>query len=68
VREEKTLLHWAQGNQPDLVLYEPKLQWADLKAKLKVSEGKAVTEDGEIVPGVTVLERGPLFYTKGEGK
>lgn len=35
--------------------------WAELKKNVKISGNRAVAEDGQIVEGVEVIERPPVF-------
>ena len=64
-RDDKTVIEWLKANQfTDFVKVEEKLSWADLKAATAIFEGHIVTEDGEIVPGVDVIEREPKFVVE----
>ena len=64
-RDDATVIDWLKkNNQTQFVKVEEKLSWADLKAATAVFEGHIVTEDGEIVPGVEVIERDAKFVVE----
>lgn len=61
---DEELVPWLKKNKmPELVKVKESADWANLKKQLKVSpDGTAmVTEDGEVVPGVTVTQREDKF-------
>ena len=61
---DETLVSWLKQNKMDsLVKVKESPDWVNLKKKLKVTpDGKAMmTEEGEIVPGVTVTAREDKF-------
>lgn len=61
-RDEAKVIEWAKASGFDkFVKVEEKLAWADLKAETAVFGDHIVTEDGEIVPGVEVIERPDEF-------
>jgi phage host-nuclease inhibitor protein Gam len=59
-RDEATLLTWAEQTIPELVKVKKEVSWADLKKRADVS-GDNLLLDGEIIPGVTVVEREDVF-------
>ena len=59
-RNEGALLAWAETTAPELVKTVKTLSWADLKKQADVSGDKLLL-DGEIIPGVTVVEREDVF-------
>lgn len=62
--DDATLVPWLKSNGwPEFVKVKETADWATLKKTLEVSpDGTAMmTEDGEIVPGITVTERDPEF-------
>lgn len=62
--KDEELVPWLKKNQmPELVKVKESADWANLKKQLKVSpDGTAmVTQDGEIVPGITVTQREDKF-------
>ena len=59
-RDEAALLAWAETTVPELVKVKKEVSWADLKKQADVSGDKLLL-DGEIVPGVTVVEREDVF-------
>lgn len=60
---DETLVPWLKANRPELVKIKESSDWANLKKELKASpDGMSmVTEDGEIVPGITVTPREDKF-------
>ena len=60
VRDEAALLTWAETTVPELVKVKKEVSWADLKKQADVSGDKLLL-DGEIIPGVTVVEREDVF-------
>lgn len=65
-RDDKTVIAWLKekfGGR--FVKTEEKLDWAGLKEATGVFEGAIVTEDGEIVPGIEIIERPAKFDVKG---
>ena len=68
-KDEKVLLDWAKVNKPQYVTEPPptesKLEWAELKKIINVMDGKAVDpSSGEVIPGITVIERDSKFNIK----
>ena len=59
-RDEAALLGWAETTAPELVKVKKEVSWADLKKQADVSGDKLLL-DGEIIPGVTVVEREDVF-------
>ena len=59
-RGEGALLAWAETTVPELVTVKKEVSWADLKKQADVSGDKLLL-DGEIIPGVTVIERPDTF-------
>ena len=59
-RDEGALLAWAETTAPELVKVKKEVSWADLKKQADVSGDKLLL-DGEIIPGVTVVEREDVF-------
>lgn len=63
VHDDAAVIKWAQAQGlTDLLKIEPALKWGDMKDRLSVV-GDAVmyTATAEIVPGVRVIERAPVF-------
>ena len=59
-RDEGALLAWAETTAPELVKVKKEVSWSDLKKQADVSGDKLLL-DGEIIPGVTVVEREDVF-------
>ena len=64
-RDDKAVIDWAKANGfGQYVKVEEKLAWEDLKDATAVFEGHIVTEDGEIIPGVEVINRDAKFVVE----
>lgn len=64
-RDDKAVIDWAKANGfGQYVKVEEKLAWAELKDATAVFEGHIVTEDGEIIPGVEVINREAKFVVE----
>ena len=63
-RIPEVLVEWAKKNRPDCVKVVESTDWAKLKKDLTVSGKVMVTEDGEIVPGIAVVEREDEFVVE----
>jgi phage host-nuclease inhibitor protein Gam len=64
-KDEATVIEWLKKN--DMAKYvkvEEKLDWAELKSATEVFEGHIVTEDGEIIPGIDVVDREAKFVVE----
>jgi hypothetical protein len=61
IRDEEKLLKWVKANKISYVKTKESVNWAELKKELKFVGNKALTEDGEIVDGITVSERPSVF-------
>jgi phage host-nuclease inhibitor protein Gam len=62
VRDEEKLLAWTKQNRPDAVKVKESVDWTKLKETISnVVDGLAITEDGEVIEGVKVVERGVKF-------
>lgn len=61
VRDEETLLPWVKGNAPAFVKTKESVDWAGLKGAVTVAGSSIVDENGEAVPGVTVVEKPDTF-------
>lgn len=63
VKDDSALLDYIKSNAPAYVKIKESVDWTGFKNTCKVDGNKLVTEDGEIVPAVTVMEVNTL-YTK----
>lgn len=63
-RDNDKLLDWIKFNGLDYVEIKESPKWGELKKITKVINGQVVTEDGEIVEGVEVVERPPVLEFK----
>lgn len=60
--DDKTVIEWLNGNgMPQYVKTKLELDWDALKKATAVFEGHIVTEDGEIIPGIEVVNRDEKF-------
>ena len=63
----RALLEFVKQSKPDMVETKQSVKWSDLKRMLKPTEdGRAVTDDGEIVPDMTVERGEKKFYVEVE--
>src|SRR5699024_3065379 len=64
-RNDSTLAEWLEkNNMTDYIQVKKSAKWGDLKKITEVVGDKVVTEDGEIVEGIEVVERPPKFEVK----
>lgn len=59
--DDETLVPWLEKNKPDYVKVQKSADWAGLKKTLILNGTTLITEDGEIVPGITVTPRPDKF-------
>jgi len=65
IRDEKKMLPWVEKNRPGFIKIKTAIDWAGLKEVLKYEKGKGIDPDtGEVVPGLTVVDRGTSFSVK----
>lgn len=61
-QDKDKLLKWLKSNSmTDYIETKESPKWGELKKSVTVQGDKVVTEDGEIVEGVTAVERAPVF-------
>lgn len=66
-RNNDELLNWIKANNmKEYIEIKEAPKWGELKKITKVINGQVVTEDGEIVEGVEVIERPPVVEFKEE--
>ena len=66
-RNDEELIQWLkERDMYDYVQTEEKVDWRSLKRTISTKGDMVVTEDGEIVEGVTVVERPPTFEVEVE--
>lgn len=64
-RDDGKVIEWLKkNNMPQFVKIEETLAWKELKDATAVFEGHIVTEDGEIVPGIDVVDREAKFVVE----
>lgn len=57
IRNDEKLLEWVKKSKPELVKVSESTDWAGLKKELIVNGNMAVTEEGEVIDGIEVVER-----------
>lgn len=66
---DEELMEFVKEQAPEYVQIKESVDWKNFKATLTVTEdGRCVTEDGQLVPGVTVTERPDSFLVKAVAK
>ena len=64
-RDDKTVIDWLKKNNGgEFIKVKEELAWSDLKAATAAFEGHIVTEDGEIIPGIEIIERPEKFIVE----
>lgn len=68
---DEILVPWLEQNNPEFVKVKKTADWSGLKKTLTLNGDTLITDDGEIVPGITVTPREDKFMVdtkKKEGK
>jgi len=61
-RDEDKLVAWLkERNMNDYIKVKETVDWANLKKSINVVGNKVIDENGEVVEGITVVERTPVF-------
>ena len=63
-RDDEALLKWIKANKINAHLYirvKETPDWANLKKMVQIAGDKVVDENGEIIEGVTIVDRPPVF-------
>ena len=64
-RDDKKVIEWLKKNNGNqFVKTKEELDWAGLKAATGTFEGNIVTEDGEVIPGIEVINREAKFIVE----
>lgn len=64
-RDDKKVIEWLkQNNGSQFVKVKEELDWSGLKAATGTFEGNVVTEDGEVIPGIEVINRDAKFIVE----
>ena len=64
-RDDAKIIDWLKKNgQSQFIKVEEKLDWSGLKGATAVFDGHIVTEDGEIIDGVEVINRDAKFVVE----
>ncbi|GIM45929.1 phage protein [Collibacillus ludicampi] len=62
IRDEEKLLTWTKANRPESIKVKESVDWSSLKKTIiSTANGVAIDENGQVVEGVTVVERGIKF-------
>ncbi|GIM47590.1 phage protein [Collibacillus ludicampi] len=62
IRDEEKLLAWTKENQPEAVKVKENVDWSTLKKMIVSTEnGVAIDENGQVIEGITVVDRGIKF-------
>ncbi len=62
VKDDEKLLKWVKDNSfTDYVKIKESVNWSELKETLTANGDKYLTSDGEVVDGITLIERPPVF-------
>ena len=66
VRDDAKIIEWLKEQElKDYIKEEPSLKWGELKKSITANEEQAVyAETGEVIPGVKVVEREPVFLVE----
>lgn len=66
-KDEEVLTQWVLLNEKDYINTKYSVNWADFKKTLQYAQdGKMITADGEVVPGVTYTVEEDSFTVKTE--
>lgn len=61
-RDDDQVIGWLEQGGRGFVKVKKSVDWAELKRTLKFKDGTAIDkETGEVVPGIRVIEREPIF-------
>lgn len=64
-RNDEEILQWLEENAPDLIRVKKEPDWEGMKNRFGFSGNNMVTEDAEVIPGVTVTPREDKFSVEG---
>ena len=64
-KDEEKLIEWVKNNKSELIKTKESVDWATLKKQIKIVESddklNVITEDGEVVEGISVVEKQGKF-------
>lgn len=64
-RDDAQVIAWCKANgHQELVKTKEELSWAELKKTITAQDEVAVSEDGEVIPGITVERKPDKFEIK----
>jgi phage host-nuclease inhibitor protein Gam len=62
IRDEEKLLTWTKANRPEVVKVKESVDWSALKKTIvSTVGGVAVDDNGQVIEGITVVDRGIKF-------
>lgn len=64
VKDDAKLLEFVKKTAPEFVKVAESPMWGELKKRCTISNGKAILDTGEIVDGITAVQRPPVFEVK----
>jgi hypothetical protein len=64
--DESKILEWLDKNEPEFIRIKKEINKALFKKSVKVLNGKAVDENGEIVPGVIIIPQPETIKVEAE--
>lgn len=68
-KDEATVIEWLKKNeQKEFVKVKESLDWAGLKKTVTILDDCVATSEGEIVPGIKVTQREPIFDVEVKSK
>ena len=67
ILNEAMLKPFVEKYDSKLIKTTTEVDWEEFKKQITISNTQAITSDGEVVPGITVEEKEPIFYVKVEG-
>lgn len=66
-RNDEEVIDWLKKNDGlNFIKVKESLDWAGLKKTVAVVGESMATEDGEIIPGIKVIPREPIFKVEGK--
>lgn len=63
-RKDEDLIPWLKKNNPEMIKVKEEPNWSELKKTVNVVGDAIATKDGEVIPGVKVIEREDKFVVE----
>jgi hypothetical protein len=64
-KNDEELFKFVEKEELPFIVTKKSVNWAEMKKNLVFSDGKAVTKDGQVVPGIIATETND-FYVRGD--